>query len=597
VKTPPGTATIRIETKVTADYPLSKYKFALFNSGLVPISTYRRDSWALEATRPESIRIDIGWGAEWMNWKSEVAQRNSDTVVYDFSELNDLAAVLTTLKIRPYWSYCYVPKVFRPPGGDWRTLDRDDSGWVEMVRSYVESAKAAGLGIGYHEVYNEPDLRDERTGEPVFYRGDLADYLDLYAACAPAIRSADADSPIGGPALASVPANEHWIPALLDRVREENLPLDFLSFHHYGRHSVGAAIDRVFTQLASKPGTAELETHLNEYNSFPVDYPRGGFQDGHHMASALLKDFHDLLARPGLTRVHWAQFLDSGSGNYSGLIDIDGASKAAFYAYQLFHAMPTDRIMSHVDGTDVNAFAAREPGRTEVLVFSRAGHSTAVALQWEGLTSDVEAVDLLLVDAAHLTPVTSSVRIVDGITTFELPAGGFALLRVRTSSGVFSPPAPAGAVVRTRHSYPDRWTTAWADIDERATTFRFGSASSPASVPAATMVLRDFAPVLEIVAHVHRNALDLVDAGRAVSVRIGDGRSTVQIDLAAARPSASRWPSWAGPENADSSVDAATGSTQIDLSALGFTGSDLTITAIVQTGDTGLFVTITLLPA
>jgi len=597
VKTPRRIATIRVETKVTADYPLSKYKFALFNSGLVPISTYRRDSWALEATRPESIRIDIGWGAEWMNWESEVARRDSDTVVYNFSELNDLGAVMSALKIRPYWSYCYVPKAFRPPGGDWRTLDRDDSGWVELVRSYVESANAAGLGIGYHEVYNEPDLRDERTGEPVFYRGDLADYLDLYAACAPAIRSADADAPIGGPALASVAANEHWIPALLDRVREEDLPLDFLSFHHYGTHSVGAAIDRVFAQLASRPGTAELETHLNEYNSFPVDYPRGGFQDGHHMASALLKDFHDLLARPGLTRVHWAQFLDSGSGNYSGMIDVDGESKAAFYAYQLFQAMPTDRIAAHIDGTDVHALAAAEPGRTEVLVFSRAGNSTAVALQWDGLAQEVQTVDILSVDAVNRIPLTNTVDIVDGITTFELSAGGFALLRARTSSGVVSPPGPAGVVVRTRHSYPDRWTTAWADIDERATTFRFGSASSPASVPAATMVLRDFAPVLDVVAHVHRNGLDLVDAGTAISVRVGDGRSTVQIDLAAAHPSASRWPSWAGPEKAGSSVDAAAQSARIDLSALGFTGSDLTVTAIVQTGDTGLFATITLLPA
>ncbi len=597
MKTPRRTASIRVETKVSADYPLSKYKFAVFNSGLVPTSTYRRDSSALEAAHPESIRIDVGWGAEWMNWKKTVAEPGPDGVSYDFSELNELAAVLSELKIRPYWSYCYVPQAFRPVGGDWRTFDRDDSGWIDMVRSYVKLAKSAGIGIGYHEVYNEPDLRDERTGEPLFYTGDLADYLDLYAACAPAIRSADADAPIGGPALASVPANGHWIPALLDRVEAEGLPLDFLSFHHYGTHSVGAAIDRVFAQLASRPGTAELETHLNEYNSFPVDYPRGGFQDGHHMASALLKDIHDLLARPGLTRVHWAQFLDSGSGNYSGMVTIDGDSKPLFHAYQLFQAMPTDRIAVLVDGIDVTAMAGTAPGRTEVLVFSRASHSTSVALQWEGLPPEIQSVDVISVDASNLVPATSKVEIAAGMTTIELPAGGFALLRAVTSHVAASPTAPAGTVVRTRHSYPDRWTTAWADIEEKTTTFRLGSASSPAAVPVATLVLRDFAPIIDVVTRIHRNGLDLTDDATAVSIRIGDGRSSVQIDLAAGTPNGSCWPSWARPGQTESTISAPAGSTRIDLRAMGITGPDLTVTAILQTGDTGLFATIALLPA
>ena len=237
------------------------------------------------------------------------------------------ARFLSGVGVRPYWAYSYVPRAVRPEGADWRTMAVDDRLWVDLVTEYVRGAAERGVSIGYHEVYNEPDLRDERTAEPVFYAGDLDDYLDLYRKTAAAIRAVDPAARIGGPALASVAKNAHWLRPFLQTVVDEDLPLDFLSFHHYGTHGIAPALDTVRGVLAEFPQLAEVELHLNEYNSFTIDYPRGGLQDSHLLASAFAADLPLLLGDPSLTRASWAQFLDSGNGNYSGMIGIDGEVK------------------------------------------------------------------------------------------------------------------------------------------------------------------------------------------------------------------------------------------------------------------------------
>ncbi|WP_219418377.1 GH39 family glycosyl hydrolase [Pseudonocardia nigra] len=468
------------------DHPLSKSKFAAFNSGLVQAATYRRDKAAFEATRPESVRIDIGWGAEWMEHRRAAARRIDGVIAHDFTELDEIGAFLNEMGVRPYWSYCYVPAPYRPPGGDWRDMDEDPTGWVDTVRAYVEGARTRGVVVGYHEVYNEPDLRDERTGDAVFYGGDLADYLNLYRAAAPAIRRSDPAAPIGGPALASVLHNEHWIPAFLDTVMAEGLPLDFFSFHHYGTHSVRVAVDTVLAQLDARPQLADVEVHLNEYNSYPVDYPRGGLQDGHHLAAAMLADFHRFLATPGVTRVHWAQFLDSGHGNYSGMVDIDGARKPVLSAYEFYQDLPTDRRSLVVEGPpELGGFAAAEPGRAAVLLWNRAPRALRVTgdlTGWPG--SDTDAV-LRRIDADHDGTGRESLDHADR-WTLDLPQGGVALIELGRAG---APPRPAGTVRRVRYRYPHRRAGAWADFEEATTTFRLGTAADPHAVPSITAEL------------------------------------------------------------------------------------------------------------
>lgn len=483
----PSRATIRIDPGHAVGHPLSKERIAVYNSGLVPIQRYRRDAAWIAATAPESLRIDLGWGAEWMPWTREVVQADAQgRLSFDFRETDDIARLLADAGTRPYWSYCYVPKAARPEGGDWRTMAADDLPWVSTVRAYVEGMRERQVSVGYHEVYNEPDLRDERTGEATFYTGGLQDYLDLYRATATAIRQADPTARVGGPALAVTAAHADWLEAFCRMVVAERLPLDFLSFHHYGHFGLESTLRIVRDTVARHRELRHVEWHLNEYNAFSIDYPRHGLQDTHLLAATFAAELPRLLAHRDLTRTHWAQYLDSGEGNFSGMIDIDGRPKPIHAVYEFYQRMPIDRISCAVDGPPgVGAIASSDGSAAAAIVWNR--HFTAVEIDLElpagagsagGAWRDLEpdppgrnaGLNAVLIDADGVSEASALPRS-DGRAQLALPPGGVALLVVgelpsrptaRRSWGIPVTPAVPG----------------WSDLDEATTVFRFGTAGA-----------------------------------------------------------------------------------------------------------------------
>ena len=463
------TATITIDFNELSDYPISHDRIALFNSGLVTLQTYERDRGFFAATAPEHLRVDLGWGAEWMPWTREVVSTVDGQATYDFAETDAIARALTEVDVRPYWAYSYVPQAARPDDSDWRTTTPDDSVWVDTVAAYVASAADRGVTIGYHEVYNEPDLRDEKTGAAVFYAGDLDDYLELYRRTSRAIREADPSARIGGPALASVNANAYWLTAFLEVVAEEHLPLDFLSFHHYGTHGLVPALETVLATLDRFPQFAEVEVHLNEYNSFVVDYPEGGAQDTPYMAAAFAADLEKLLSYPSLTRVSWAQFLDSGNDNFSGMITIDGRPKPIFHVYEFFQRMPVQRRRLTVEGpAGIGGLASSDGTRSAALIWNRSTTDVTLTVT----TSSAETATVAMIDASADARSSG----LEPTRTINLARGAVALLLY---GPVDSAPAGARVVRRSRSSFTDRVSSAWADVDERTATIRFGTAHDP----------------------------------------------------------------------------------------------------------------------
>lgn len=346
-------------------------------------------------------------------------------------------------------------------------MGEDDSVWVRAVADYVGGMRARGVAVGYHEVYNEPDLRDERTGEATFYAGQLEDYLDLYRATALAIRAADPTARIGGPALAVPGDHQEWLDAFLAMVSEEGLPLDFLSFHHYGHFGIEAALRNVRESLARFRDLRHVELHLNEYNAFPIDYPRGGLQDGHHLASTFAFELARLLGHRELTRTHWAQFLDSGHGNFSGMVDIDGVPKPIYAVYRFYQHMPIDRVTADVDGTPgVGCVASADEERTAAIVWNR--HITDVSVEVSIAGVDRELA-VTIIDGSGIGE-EQPVAVRNGSATLNLQAGAAALVRAgeqlreperRRAWGV-------PVVIDPAH-------TGWSDLDEETATFRFGT--------------------------------------------------------------------------------------------------------------------------
>src|SRR3954462_9530512 len=118
---------VRVTADFTAevDYPLVKSKFGVFNSGIVPAERYERDAKLYGEVRPDSLRVDLGWGCHWAGWTKEPVTGDVRTPRFEFAEMDRIADVLRGQDVLPYWSYCYVPDPLQPSRRGWREAPAD----------------------------------------------------------------------------------------------------------------------------------------------------------------------------------------------------------------------------------------------------------------------------------------------------------------------------------------------------------------------------------------------------------------------------------------------------------------------------------------
>jgi len=531
----PSPVTITADFAAPVDYPLAKETFAVYNSGLVTLDRYRRDAERFAEVGPESLRIDIAWG--WPPGEDPYAVQpvtgTTDEPVYNFDELDALAALLNSQGVLPYWSYCYMPVPLQREG-DWRSAPVSMEAWERVLRAFARHYREAGIRIGYHEVYNEPDLVDPSAGS-VFFTGTRDEYFEMYRRGASGLKAGDPDAVVGGPALA-VTGEGSWMADFLAHARARDLPLDFFSFHHYGP-GVGEAVERMRDGLSRDPRFAATELHLNEYNALPIDYPTGGPQEMYALAAALLQDFHDLLGYPYLTKVSWAQFLDSGHGNYSGMVSIDGHRKAVFNAYKIYMAMPTDRrrvgiaAPTGIDG--IAGMAATDGHRAGIVVWNTSGAERIVSVALRDIPFPRGAFRVYRIDTDHASwgdnPATEALTTTetrDGVDTAALawsgllPRDAVVYLEVDDGSGFSEAPAhPVATVVRTLHHYPDRMRTAYADFDARTWIARLGMATERQALAQVGVTAERLPEALAVTVEVD-GALRPIDENSLLGVRI-----------------------------------------------------------------------------
>ncbi len=563
---------VTVDFAAPADYPLSKSKFGVFNSGMVRPDRYARDMPLYDEVRPDSLRVDLGWGAGWVGWKTHPVGGTAGHLSYDFTETDRTATLLRDHGVPAYWSYCYTPRPLQPKPGDYQAEPTDPAAWASVLRTMAAHYRAfpGGNPVGYQEVGNEPDNRD-------FYTGGRDAYLRLYQLGSQAIRDGDPDAVVGGPALAF---SSGWVDPFLDSVVHDHSPLDFYSFHYYpGVPYSVPDLDGVTRQmrdaLQRRPGLRTAELHLNEWNPLKIDYPQGGKQDRYPMAADFLHSVKHFLDQPWLTRVYFAQFQDSGGGNYSGMISMDGHRKAVFNAYAMYRAMPVDRFVVQTDDPAIEGLAAADSsaspahdGGTEddVLIWNRSDTVRRVAVDLHHDVASLErAIFVERVDRAHHSyadgtpdlPVNRATdRVVVGLSSDpwdgELPAGGVVRLRYLSEPNMYvgmTPTPLSGRIVRELHDYPDRTSRCYADFDRRTWTARLGMAGedrATARVGATVDGLGDAVAVTaDLTGHVRPAAVagvrvDYQSAGgaytRAVLFHLTDGGGTDAPVWGTARP-------------------------------------------------------------
>jgi xylan 1,4-beta-xylosidase len=124
------------------------------------------------------------------------------------------------LDLHVFW---YHPNVSPP-----KSWEAWDAYMTAFARHLVNRYGIDEVGRWYFEVWNEPNI-DFWGGIP---RQDS--YFDLYAHTARDLKKVDSRLRVGGPATAAA----SWIPAFLDYVTKNHVPIDFISSHGYADDTI-----------------------------------------------------------------------------------------------------------------------------------------------------------------------------------------------------------------------------------------------------------------------------------------------------------------------------------------------------------------------
>ncbi len=317
---------------------------------------------------------------------------------FDWSEMDFRLGQIAATGARPVVALGFLPAWLSScptaEGLEARYCPPNDlDAWAAVARAGVERA-ATVWGVTHFEVWNEPD-------HPGFWRGTLADYVDLYQVTARVVQAVAADLAldlrVGGPG--TVTANPAFIPPFLAAAAERHLPVDFVSFHHYADYpffgevgplpgtglaenpthrtetfGTGAALVRAWADAA---GYRDAEVWLTEWNANAGDSER---MKGDFGAAFVISAVADFLDAP-LDRAHHF----STERDPWGLFSEAGAARPAWYAMRGLLGLGDQLLPVEMDDTRVAAVAARQPGGAIQIIIA---HFDAQA-DWAGVPAQV----------------------------------------------------------------------------------------------------------------------------------------------------------------------------------------------------------------
>lgn len=309
-------------------------------------------------------------------------------LVYNWQYVDKLYDFLLSIHIKPFVELSFMPAALRSADQTvfwWKanvSPPKDYAKWEALIAALVRHCEQrygrAEVASWYFEVWNEPNY-------PAFFTGTQADYFQLYAATARAVKSVSASYRVGGPASSGT----GWIPEMLAYCAQNQVPLDFISTHDYGVGEGGldefgqgqqklgdpngiarhVAEVRATMQASAFPN---LELHITEWSTSysPHDPVHDAYQSAAYILNTLKQTqktatsmsywtFTDIFEEPGppSTPFH---------GGF-GLLNLQGLKKPAYFAYQYLHQLgPTE-----LQNADAASWATTDAaGNAQVLLWN-----------------------------------------------------------------------------------------------------------------------------------------------------------------------------------------------------------------------------------
>lgn len=198
------------------------------------------------------------------NWDADV----NDPAAYDFEMTDKYIADTESVGTKTFYRLGarieHVKQFYTFPPKDYQK-------WAEIcehiIRHYTE-----GWGNGFHydieywEIWNEPDCGEEGGHNPC-WQGTRAQFAEFFVIVLRHLKTCFPHLKIGGPALCNAWRDEYF-KVVFDALKENNLMVDFYSFHGYHNepYMYGEDGDHAYEALAEYGQAGKVEMILNEWN-------------------------------------------------------------------------------------------------------------------------------------------------------------------------------------------------------------------------------------------------------------------------------------------------------------------------------------------
>jgi len=293
------------------------------------------------------------------------------------------------------------------------TPPRDFDQWehlvIHLARHLADRYGHEEVARWFFEVWNEPNL-------DYFWAGTQEQYFELYRRSAAAVKAVNPAFRVGGPAT----ARDGWVSELIEFCRRSDVPLDFVSTHHYPTDvAIGHDMDMEEAMAASRRGiltewvretrqwAGDLPLYYTEWNTSPSC--RDPYHDDAYAAAFILKTIAD---NDGLTDGYafWtfsdvfeeAPLPSQPFHGGFGLLTLHGIEKPSYHAFRFLHELGDERLPVEGAGRTVEALVVGRGAVTHALVWNydvpRSGMERArvrlIVQRTDGpLTATIERVD------------------------------------------------------------------------------------------------------------------------------------------------------------------------------------------------------------
>jgi xylan 1,4-beta-xylosidase len=324
---------------------------------------------------------------------------------YQFSILDPSVDSILKAGAKPLLCIVFKPKVLFPRIDQDLAAPTSWPAWEALIYNLVHHYKERNGGGWYWEVGNEWDIK---SGGGTPYHMTPAQYTLFYEHTVAAIRRADPQARVGGPAQAYFTAD--LIPALLAFCAKTKVPLDFVSWHGYHNDPqwFRKTIDSMHEQLRQYPGL-HPETVIDEWNialaQADVD-PRfqpafiaettfqmleGGLdiscyyhiRDYPFAADQFRKFYPE--SDVAEQEIFWDRI-----PNYLGLFDYENQVRPSYFVFRLLERLTGERIGLDSSSANVHGMATvdKSLGTVSVLLWNYSEKATDVNVDLKNLPAD-----------------------------------------------------------------------------------------------------------------------------------------------------------------------------------------------------------------